>query len=180
MKTALIIHGIQGHAGIHWQQWLHDELVQKGYKVIMSDLPNPGKPDRKEWLEALMKLTVDIDFSKLVIIAHSLGVTTALDLIEKSGVKIDKLISISGFVEDYGAKLNSYFMKDRDIDLQKVKDLVEKIYVIYGDNDPYVPQRVLKQLADGLGVKPIIIKKGGHLNTDSGYIKIPLLLGLLK
>lgn len=179
MKTALILHGIGGHAGIHWQKWLHDELVKKGYKVIMPDLPNSDKPDRKKWLRVVKKLTNNTNFSELIIIGHSLGVTTALDLIEESDKKINKFISVSGFAKDYGAELNSYFLKEKDIDLGKVKKLIGKVYVIQSDNDPYVPQKILKHLADGLGVKPKIIKNGGHLNSDSGYTKFPLLLKLL-
>lgn len=180
MKTVLIIHGICGHAGIHWQRWLHDELLKKGYKVVMPDLPNPDRPDRDEWLETVDRLTSDVDFSDLVIVGHSLGVTTALDLIEQSGKKIDTLISIAGFAEDYGADLNSYFLKDKNIDLDKVKNSIRKVYVIQSDNDPYVPQEILKHLADGLGVEPLIIKNGGHFNTDSSYIKFPLLLKIIE
>src|SRR4030042_6591473 len=108
-----------------------------------------------------MTLTSDINFSDLIIIGHSLGVTTALDLIEKDRKKIKTLISVSGFAKDYGAELNSYFLKKKEIDLKKVKGLLGNAYVIYGDNDPYIPQNVLKRLADGLGVEPIIVKKGG-------------------
>lgn len=179
MKTALIIHGICGHAGIHWQGWLHDELVKKGYKVLMPDLPNSDRPDRGEWLREIKKLVSELDFSELTIIGHSLGVTTALDLIEQSSKKVKMLISVSGFAKDYGAELNSYFLKEKEVDLEKVKELVGRVYIIQSDNDPYVPQEILKHLADGLGVKPIVIKNGGHFNADSGYTKFPLLLELL-
>ena len=180
MKTVLILHGITGHAGIHWQKWLHDELVKRGYKVLMPDLPDTNKPKRNEWLKTVKDLTSELDFSDLVIIGHSLGVVTALDLIEESGKKINTLISVAGFFKDYGAELNSYFLKEKNIDLEKVKKLVNKVYIIQSDNDPYVPQEILKDMAYGLGVKPIIIKKGGHFNTDSGYTAFPLLLELLN
>jgi len=176
MKTALILHGICGHAGIHWQQWLHDELIKKGYKVMMPNLPDPNRPNRDKWLKTATKVTSKIDYSNLTIVGHSLGVVTALDLIEQSGKKVEKLFSVSGFAKDYGAELNSYFLKGKKINLKKVKKLVQNAYVIYGDNDPYIPQGILKHLADCLGANPIIIKNGGHLNTDSCYTKFPLLL----
>ena len=180
MKNALILHGIEGHAGIHWQKWLCDELVKRRYEVAMPDLPNSNRPDRKKWLRVAKSLTRDVDFSELVIIGHSLGVVTALDLVESVGKKIKALASVSGFVKDYGVELNSYFLKERNVDLNKVRNFVKKAFVIYGDNDPYVPQEILKHLADGLKVKPVVIKKGGHINTNSGYIKLPIILEMLE
>ena len=47
--TILIIHGINGYAGKHWQQWFYDELLHLGHTVIMPTMPNPDKPDREEW-----------------------------------------------------------------------------------------------------------------------------------
>ena len=179
MKTVLIIHGVDGHAGIHWQQWLHDELVHDGVRVIMPTLPSADHPRRKKWLEELQKLVSDVDFSELTIVGHSLGVPAALDLVEAEEKKIVGLISVSGFGDDYSADLNSYFMRERNIDYKKVRSLTKKRYVIYGDDDPYVPQEILRKLADDLGVEPKAIKQGGHLNTRAGYTKFPLLLELV-
>ena len=126
MKTALIIHGVEGHSGVHWQQWLHDELIRIGYKVMMPTFPHPDHPDRFERLQTARKLVGKTDVSKLTIVGHSLGVATALDLIETVGKKIDTLISVSGFAVDYGADLNGYFMRERNINLKKVRELVRK------------------------------------------------------
>lgn len=51
--TVLILHGVYGFPGIHWQQWLHDQLSAQGHLVIMPALPNADHPDRTEWLEAV-------------------------------------------------------------------------------------------------------------------------------
>ena len=174
----LILHGIGGHAGIHWQRWLHDELAKAGHEVIMPNLPDSDHPDRKTWLKTVKENIKDINPSDLIIVAHSLGVTIALDLIENTPVKA--LISVSGFAYDYGAELNSYFLKEKTIDFEKANRNLKQAFVIYGDNDPYVPQEVLKSLADNLKVKPEIIKNGGHLNTDSGYKTFPRLLEIIK
>lgn len=179
MKTALIIHGIGGHAGIHWQQWLHDELKAQGYAVLMPDLPDSDRPDRKTWLREITGVLKDIDLSKLMIVAHSLGATTALDFLEQAGSGIDTLICVSGFAKDYGAELNSYFLGERTIDFEKVKSNLGRATVIYGDDDPYVPQDALRYVADSLDVEPVVIPKGGHLNTEAGFIEFPKLLGLV-
>lgn len=178
--TILILHGIQGYAGIHWQKWLNDQLTAKGHRVLMSNLPNAEHPDRSQWLQTVKKIVADCDLSDLVIVGHSLGVVTALDFIEQASVSIKALVSVSGFSKDYNAELNSYFLKEKDINFEKARKNLKKAVVIYGDNDPYVPQEILKLLADKLNVKPTIIKNGGHLNTDAGFATFPELLKIIN
>jgi len=178
--TVLIIHGIGGHAGIHWQQWLYNRLTEKGYTCLMPNLPNANHPDRTLWLQEIKNQLNEVDLGELIIVGHSLGVTTALDFLEQTTGKIKALISISGFAEDYGAELNSYFLKRKKIDFEKLKMHLGKSYVVYGDNDPYVPQKILLQLTKSLNVKPEIIAKGGHLNTEAGYTTFPYLLEIIE
>ncbi len=176
----LILHGIKGYAGIHWQQWLHDELVKKGYQVVMPNLPKANHPDRADWLKAVLKAVSRIDFANLIIVGHSLGVLTALDLIEQAEKPVKALISVSGFSQDYGAELNSYFLKLKEINFKKVNKKIGESSVLFGDDDPYVPQKTLKLLARKLRVKPIIFSKGGHLNSEAGYTTFPKLLKIVE
>ena len=76
--------------------------------------------------------------------------------------------------------MNSYFLSEKHIDFSRVKKHVENSFVIFGDNDPYVPQKELRMVADQLGVAPKIIKDGGHLNTDTGFTTFPYLLEIIK
>ncbi len=173
----LIIHGIQGRAGKHWQQWLHDQLLLKQHKVIMETYPHPDHPDRLEWLETAKKSISSVPTENLVIVTHSLGAVTALDLIENLNGTILGLVTVAGFYRDYGAELNSYFLSSRNINITEVKKKILKNSVtVFGDDDPYVPQVELHALAEGLETVPIVIPAGGHLNTESGFVEFPLLL----
>ena len=176
----LILHGIEGHAGIHWQGWLKKELEKKNHTVHMPELPESMHPNRFDWLHKIIQETQDISPSELIIVAHSLSVASALDYIEQTDAKVRALVSVSGFCEDYGAELNSYFMKEKDIQFSEVNKHLAKAYVLFGDNDPYVPQVTLTSLAQRLGVHPEIIKEGGHLNSDSGFSTFPRLLEIIE
>lgn len=177
--TIAILHGLDGHAGMHWQQWLHDELVRLGYTVIMPTLPDSHHPSRTMWLDTLENLVKDTPREDLILVGHSLGVTTALDFIEKQKGDVRALVSASGLGKDYGAELNSYFMREREIDFVKVRQQVAKSFVFYGDDDPYVPQEILADLAVKLDVAPTIIPHGGHLNTDAGFATFPEILEVI-
>ena len=176
----IILHGIQSHAGDHWERWLAHELEERKHTIYMPELPNAGHPDRFEWLGYVKELLERAPSGNLLMIGHSLGVVTALDFIEQSEKKVHGLISVSGFAEDYGAELNGYFMRQKDLDFNMINDHLGKSFVLYGDDDPYVPQETLGNLASFLDVTPEIIAKGGHLNTVAGYEVFPLLLDLVK
>lgn len=178
--TVLILHGVGGKSGDHWEQWLHDVLRAKGISTLMPQLPHSDHPNRNEWLQTVIDQTKDINESELVIVAHSLGVATALDFIEQTSGIVNALISLSGFPYDYGSELNNYFMKQKNINFNFVRQHLNKSFVIYGDDDPYVPQAALQELAKKLETTPKIVKKGGHMNTGSGFKTYPYLLEIIE
>jgi len=164
-----------GSAGAHWGQWLHDELTKKSYVVVMPTLSNSDHPARNTWLAEISGIMRDLG-GDTVIVAHSLGVTSSLDYLEQASQPIKGLVSVSGFSDDYGLELNSYFLKEKSVDFSRVNKNVGKAVVFYGDDDPYVPQESLRLLADNLEVKPVILPNGGHLNTAAGFAEFPQLL----
>lgn len=172
----LILHGIEGKAGDHWEQWLHNQLVAAGHTVIMPTLPQSDHPDREAWLAAIKQSLDGVAVSDLVIVGHSLGVPAALDFIETVSDKVKALISVSGFAYDYGSDLNNDYLSKKEIDFAKVHEHLGESFVFYSDNDPYVPQEVLHNLAEKLGVTAIVIPNGGHLNTSTGFTTFPALL----
>jgi predicted alpha/beta hydrolase family esterase len=87
---------------------------------------------------------------------------------------------VSGFAVPLGTELNEYFMQEKAIDFSQVVDKLGKAFVLYGDNDPYVNQTALHDLADELHVESMVFHEGGHLNTDAGYAEFPELLNILK
>lgn len=176
----LILHGIGGKAGIHWQQWLNDKLVSDGHNVIMPTLPEADRPDRKTWLNEINRYMSELSPENTIIVAHSLGIPAALDYIEQLSASIKVLVSVSGFAYPLNAELNDYYMKEKIIDFSKIIGKIGKSYVLYGDNDPYVSQIALNDLAKELGVEPIIIHDGGHLNTDAGFTEFPQILDMVR
>lgn len=177
-KTVLVLHGVYGFAG--WQNWLSDQLTKKGYQVIMPNFPNPDHPDRMECLQLVKTLLQNIDPANLTIIGHSLGVATACDFLETISIPIACLISVSGFGKNYGEEINDYFMKEKDLNYNIIIQNTKQRIVMYGDNDPYVPQDTLSEFAHDISADDIyIVENGGHLSTSAGFVEFPLLLDVI-
>lgn len=173
---ALILHGIGSRSGAHWQSWLCHQLEKIEWQVSMPQLPNAARPSRHEWLEEVRAVASTVDPSSLIIVGHSLGVTTALDYIQGATHPIRGLLCVAGFSYDYGSDLNGEFLREMSIDLPSVREKVQHIEVLFGDDDPYVDATALHDLAAGLNVEPRVLAEGGHLNTESGFVEFPELL----
>lgn len=171
----VVLHGIGGHPGIHWQEWLAGHMQAKGFETRLLALPNSDEPNRSEWLDFVASSVADVAPRDLILVGHSLGVATALDYIQRSPAQVRGLVSVAGFARDYGAELNSSFMSAARIDFDEVKANLATAEVLYGDDDPWVPQPELAHLASELKVEPRVFEAGGHLNSDSGYSQFPKL-----
>ena len=62
-----------------------------------------------------------------------------------------------------------------------ISQKANRFYIYRSNNDPYVPERTGKILAEKLKVTETIIPEGDHLNAESGYVSLTYLLkGLEK
>ena len=53
--------------------------------------------------------------------------------------------------------------------LEDIKEYCDDIICYYSENDPYVKYEAEKEFANTITTNQIIIKNGGHLNSESGY-----------
>ena len=60
-----------------------------------------------------------------------------------------------------------------------VKKYCNDIVCFYSDNDPYVKYEAEKEFADTITNNQIVIKSGGHLNSESGYNEFTDLINFL-
>ena len=106
----------------------------------------------------------------------------ALRLLEQLEEPIAATVLVAPPIREIGIvkfdELNSTFL-DEPFDYGRIKANAGEIVYLMADNDPYVPQDQLRELASLLGVVPNVIEDGGHLNADSGYTTFPALLTLL-
>jgi len=170
----VIIHGAYGYPEENWFPWLRIELQKLGHDVVVPRFPTPEGQNLKSWMSIIKRYQID---DNTILVGHSIGAAFILRILERNRAKAAYLIS--GFLgaldnEDVDTINATFFEKPFDWD--EIKSNCKKIVMFSSDNDPYVPVKKRDELAERLGIKPVIVKGAGHFNAKAGYTKFELLL----
>ncbi len=179
-ENYFLIHGSFGSPFVNWLPWLRKELRNQSKEVYAPDFPTGvGFQNYENWAK-LLKVYLDAGLitENTTIFAHSIAPVFICKFLVENKVKVKKLIFVCGF--------NNYLGIDEDYDnvnrgmylenLADVKQYCDEIICFYTENDPYVKYDAEKDFADTIATKQIVIKDGGHLNSESGYREFPELL----
>jgi len=173
MKNYLIVHGSFGNPFINWFNWFHNDISKNENQVIIPQFPvGLDYQNYNNWKKLLdyYKSTGLID-ENTIFIGHSIGSIFIVKYLIENKLKSHKIILISGFNNytvdggDYDKVNSSFFLEN----ISGIKELASEIICIYGDNDPYVKQEALKEFANEIATKQVVIPDGGHLNSEFGY-----------
>ena len=181
MKYIFINHGYMGNTEENWFPWLKKE-VEKNIKCIIPNYPIDRDKHFYDYWKKELNRYLDYINEDTILIGHSSGCAFTIKYLIKNNIKINKLILVCGFNNYYSDDINDFHnivnktFYVSDDELVKIKDLCNEIICIYGDNDPYIPQNVFKDLANKLEAKELIIHNGGHLNKEAGYDKFEEIL----
>lgn len=178
-----IIHGSFGSPFSNWFPWLRNEIEQRNLIVYTPDFPSGvGYQNYENW-EKLFEVYVQAGLinENTVIFAHSIAPVFVSKFLVTHKLKIKKLVFVCGFnnylgINDEYDNVNETMYFDN---LEDVKQYADEIICFYSDNDPYVKYNVEKSFADDVATKQIIIKDGGHLNSETGYSEFKELLEYL-
>lgn len=176
MKQRFIfIHGNETtHWSFGWGRWLKIELENLGFETFFETFPDSIIARSEYWLPFLKD---HIKASKNdVIVGWSSGAVAAMRFAESNKIKGSVLISPS--YTDLGDELekeSGYY--DKQWDWKSIKKNQNKIALIYGDNDPFIPQDQFEYIADKLNPTIIKVPDGEHFVE---YKEFPLLLDYIK
>ena len=92
----VLLHGYKGSSDRNFFPWLAAELRQRGYEVVVPDLPNTDNPSIDEQVRFVLD-TCSFD-GQTVVMGHSLGAVVALKVVEQITSPITRLVLVSGFV----------------------------------------------------------------------------------
>ncbi|MBI5884505.1 serine hydrolase family protein [archaeon] len=181
-RNVFIIHGTAGSPEGNWFPWLKKELEAIGCRVFVPRFPTPEGQSLENWLKTFKEYERFLD-EESILVGHSLGPSFILNVLERLSYPVKAAFLVSGFTGKLGNKefdplIESF--SDRTFDWNKIRNNCRNFFVYNSDDDPYVPIEKGKFIAEKLGAKLSIIKNGGHLNAEFGYLKFEQLLNDIK
>ncbi len=180
----VIFHGAYGSPESNWFEELAERLEALGQKVIIPRFPTPKNQSLNSWLSVFKEIKKDFKKNEsLCFIGHSLGPLFILHIVEKFNIQLDSAIFVSPFLTKLNNQqydlINKTFYEE-DFNFDRLKKLIPISYTLYSDNDPYVPSEYSIEFAGKLSSSLILVKGGGHMNSEAGLNKFPLVLELCK
>jgi len=169
LKRAVILHGTDGAPDHNWFPWLKKELESRGYEVWIPELPNNHFPNRHVYNDFLFNS--GWDFSDNLVIGHSSGAVSTLNLIQDERCpKIDVGVLVGIWASMDGTELDKLQFKDLfgpdGFDFNKLKAKSNHLLFIHGDDDPHCPLEQAKWLAGQTSSPIVILPGGGHLGSN--------------
>ncbi len=185
MKRAVILHGTSSHPSHNWQPWIKSELEKAGYEVFAPELPGNDAPDRKVYDDFLR--TSGWDFTDNVLIGHSSGATTVLNLLSTDWLPhIRAAVLVGTFLDEmllkdvdwYSETQFSQLFPAEGFDTERIKQKVDNLYCIHGDEDPLCDFDTARQFCQSVDGIFVPVKGAGHFSSPT--TELPEILSTLK
>jgi predicted alpha/beta hydrolase family esterase len=161
MKPRVIfVHGNQTtHWSFAWAPWLKTELEKLGFETFFETMPDSIIARSEYWLPFL-KEHVQAGPND-IIVGWSSGAVAAMRYAENN------VILGSVLVSPYYTDLNDELEKESGYYISpwrwdRIKNNQRKIALIYGDDDPYIPQEEFDFIAQQLDPSKIKVHEGKH------------------
>ncbi len=179
MKKATLLHGTDGTAGDHWFPWIKDQLEAHGYEVFAPQLPGCHTPNRNVYEDFLR--ASGWDFSDNVLIGHSSGATTVLNLLSSDWFpSVKTAVLVAAFLNERLVRASDWYEPGQFDNLfldgynpAIIKSKADSFLFVHGDNDPYCDMKDAHMLCNEVGGDFVAIKNGHHLGSGSGLTELP-------
>jgi predicted alpha/beta hydrolase family esterase len=194
----VVFHGSFGNPQENWIPFLKENLVRDENNILIPQMPvdvwkniiEKGRgytsptQNVQNWLQTFEKeILPNLQKENVVFVGHSIASLFILHVVNHFNLSLQKAIFVSPFLSVLPrwefTTVNGTFYKT-DFDFVKTQNLIEKRIAVFSDNDPYVPQEKFEEFVNLTKSEPILIKNGGHLNSDAGFITFPKLLELCQ
>lgn len=198
----LIMHGSYGSPEENWFRWLEKELKKLGHDVILDQFPaddwdkvNQIRPEQiasydsiqslSSWEKYFVEHTLpQIQDGEVSFVGHSIAPIFMLHMLNKYDFKLKHAIFVAPFfnIPDRPEIWQFYPVNKTfygyDFDFDKIKSQIGKSYVVYGDDDPYVPATEPPLFAEKLGAEVHLVPGGKHCGGT--FKEFPLIIQLIN
>lgn len=171
MKPRIIfVHGNQTtHWSFGWAPWLKAELEKLGFETFFETMPDSIIARSEYWLPFLeehIKVTKDD-----VIVGWSSGAVAAMRFAEQHPIRGSILVSpCYTDLDDELEKQSGYYGSPWQ--WEAIRTNQQHIALIWGDDDPYIPQGEFKHIAKQLTPTSITIAGGKHFIDQDTFPEV--------
>lgn len=157
----LIIPGYTNSGPDHWQtRW--EQKLSTARRVEQAEW---SKPVREHWVEEVVK-AVEAATKPVVLVAHSLGVATAIHAVPHIGHKVAGAFFVAPPDVANEAIRPRHLMTFGPYPLEK---LPFPTLTVASRNDPFSSYEMSEKTAAAWGAKLVDAGESGHINADSGH-----------
>lgn len=198
MKTAFIIHGTSDTPDSHWFGWLKRELEKREYEVVAPQFPWIQEESYEKWAQLFEEHEYKMNTDS-IFIGHSLGTCFILKFLSEKDIKVHGIYLIGAWGEIFSEEilLNQHkkfkevgfdipfdWMKNyesfvEELDFERVKNSVQKRFIINSKNDPYIPLELAENLQKNIDAELILYSHAGHFCKRDGYTEFWDLLDVI-
>ncbi len=181
MKRVVIVHGWGQTPNDAWYPWMKKELEERGFAVVVPELPITKDPRKELWVPALAEAIGTPD-AETYFIGHSLGCPTIARYLETLplGTLVGGVVYVAGF---FRRLTNMNDPQEQEVitawlsttpDFAKIRSVAPRSIAIFSDNDEWVPLDNSTDFRDQLGSRIVIVKDGDHFNGGKGWFELPV------
>ena len=182
MRTVFLFHDSFANPASDWLPWAKVQLEGAGYFVVALGFPTPAGQSRESWDVILAPYLSKIN-GETLFIGHGTGALYALRVIESLSSPILGTVLVAPYARPLAhvafQKASETFLTP-EIDWVKVRANSGITSLLYGTDDPFIPMDESVFVAGKLGVSPLPISEGGHLNAASGFTTFVQLISTVQ
>lgn len=177
----LILHGWQNHRPEgHWQRWLAGQLEARGHVVRYPQLPDADEPTPAAWDAAVRReldgLPEDVP---LTVLCHSLSCLLWLRLqAGDAPPRADRVALVAPPSPELiaGQPIHAFVAGDLYDGRRLSPGGSAEAVVVAGDDDEWLPLGPVDTWEARVDAPVVVVPRGGHLTSDSGYGEWPAVL----
>ena len=184
-KRVVIAHGWLAGPTYAWFPWLKQKLEERGFEVIIPELPDAKYPKLEKWLPALAE-AVGVADGETYFVGHSMGCQAILRYMETLpvGVQVGGVVFVGGVYDNIlglrdGIPAREFYASwfSRPLDIPTIVSHMPKSVAIFSDNDKFVPLDNQNGYRDHLGSEIFIEHDKGHFTKlIDGVDEVPYVL----
>lgn len=171
LKKVIFIHGYTSSPKKKKWRIIAEDLEKEGISYSIPELPGGEYPKSSEWLKIIDSEVKKSEYP-VVLVGHSLGTRAALLYLDKFEKKVDTVILIASFNNDYklnGSRRDEHYADffEYALDIEKVKKLASKFIVMHSKDDPDIPYAQGEEIAKELDAKLLTYENMGHFSGEA-------------